>query len=51
MTRSIASAKHRKCRNLFKEAVEYAKQVIADPEAKAAWQKNLRKHNGIQCGG
>ena len=47
MTRIIASAKQRKCRNLFKEAVEYAKQVIADPVEKAAWQKKLRKRNGV----
>ena len=47
MTRIIASAKQRKCRNLFKEAVEYAKQVIADPVEKAAWQKRLRKRNGV----
>ena len=47
MTRIIATAKQRKCRNLFKEAVEYAKQVIADPEAKAAWQKRLRRRNGV----
>ena len=47
MTRIIASAKQRKCRNLFKEAVEYAKQVIADPAEKAAWQKRLRRRNGV----
>jgi len=47
MTRIIASAKQRKCCNLFKEAVEYAKQVIADPVEKAAWQKRLRKRNGV----
>ena len=47
MTRIIASARQRKCRDVFKEAVAYAKQVIADPVAKAAWQKRLRRRNGV----
>jgi len=47
MTRIIASARQRKCRNIFKEAVAYARQVIADPVIKAAWQKRLRRHNGV----
>ena len=38
MSRIIAPTKQRKCRDIFKEAVAYAKQVIADPVAKAAWQ-------------
>ena len=42
MTRIIASAGQRKCRNLFKEAVAYAKTVIADPVKKAAWEKKVK---------
>ena len=45
MTRIIASVQQRKCRNLFKEAVAYAKTVIADPVKKKEWQKKVRiKH-------
>jgi len=47
MTRIIASAAQRKCRDLFAEAVAYAKEVIADPELKKAWQKKLRRRNGV----
>ena len=44
---NLASAGQRKCRNLFKEAVAYAKAVIADQEQKTAWQKRLGKTRGI----
>jgi len=37
MTRIIASAQQRKCRNLFKEAVSYANMVYADPVRKKDW--------------
>jgi hypothetical protein len=47
MSRIIASAKQRKCRDIFKEAVAYAKQVIADPAGKKAWQKRIRRSNGV----
>jgi len=47
MSRIVASAKQNKRRDLFKEAVAYAQQVIADPIAKAAWQKKLRKRNSV----
>ena len=47
MTKIIASAKQRTCRNLFREAVVYAQMVIADPVLKAAWQKKLRRSNGV----
>ena len=47
MSRIIASASQRKCRNLFREAVAYAKTVIADPVKKEAWQKRLKRHNGV----
>ena len=42
MTRIIASAQQRKCRNLFKEAVAYAKTVIADPVKKKEWEKKVK---------
>ena len=42
MTRIIASAGQRKCRNLFKEAVAYARTVIADPVKKKEWQKRIK---------
>jgi hypothetical protein len=47
MTRIIASARQRKCRNLFKEAVEYAKSVYADPVKKKEWQKKTRKKHRV----
>lgn len=47
MTKIIASTRQKKCRNIFKEAVAYAKEVIADPERKKAWQKKLRRRNSV----
>ncbi|MEP7110798.1 MAG: hypothetical protein ABI760_22580 [Ferruginibacter sp.] len=47
MTKIIASPGQRKCRNLFREAVVYAKSVIADKEKKKEWQKRLRRRNGV----
>ena len=47
MCRIIASPKQRTCRNVFKEAIAYARLVIADPERKAQWQKRLRRHNSV----
>jgi hypothetical protein len=47
MTRIIASARQRKCRNLFAEAVLYAKAVIANPVQKAEWQKKIKRRNGV----
>ena len=47
MTKIIASPGQRKCRNIFKEAVAYAKEVIADPVQKKAWQKKLRRRNSV----
>ena len=43
MTRIIVSAQQRKCRNLFKEAVDYAKSVYADPVKKKQWAERPRK--------
>jgi hypothetical protein len=37
MTKIIASAQQRKCRNLFREAVAYANTVYADPVKKKEW--------------
>ena len=47
MTKIKASPNQRTCRNLFREAVVYAQMVIADPVLKAAWQKKLRRSNGV----
>ena len=47
MTRIKASAKQRKCRNTFAEAVAYSKTVIADTQLKKDWQKKLRRRNGL----
>jgi len=47
MSGIIASVKQRRCRNLFAKAVVYAKSVIANPELKAAWQKKIRRRNGV----
>jgi len=47
MSGIIASLQQRRCRNLFAKAVVYAKSVIGDPELKAAWQKRIRRRNGV----
>ena len=47
MSSIIASVQQRRCRNLFAKAVLYAKSVIDDPELKAAWQKKIRRRNGV----
>ena len=47
MSRIKPSKAQRKCRNMFREAVAWAKQVIADPVYKQAWQKRLRRSNGV----
>ena len=47
MSGIIASAQQRRCRDLFARAVVYAKSVIADPELKKAWQKKIRRRNGV----
>ncbi|MCU7550720.1 hypothetical protein OCK74_16500 [Chitinophagaceae bacterium LB-8] len=48
MSGIIASEQQRECRNLFKEAVVYARWIISDPERKKAFRKTLprkkRKH-------
>ena len=47
MTRIIASAKQRKCRNLFKEAVVYASGVYADPVTKKEWWAKARNKGHV----
>ena len=47
MTKIIASASQRKCRNMFKEAVAYAKTVMADPVKKKEWQKKIKIKNRV----
>jgi len=47
MTNFKASELQKPCRNLFREAVAYAKTVIADPVQKAALQKKIRRTNGV----
>ena len=47
MSDIVASMRQRKCRNLFRDAVAYAKEVVADKERKICWQKILRKPNPV----
>ena len=47
MTKIIASVQQRKCRDLFKEAVAYAKMVYADPVKKKEWHKKSRKKHRV----
>ena len=42
MSKVIASKGQRDCRNLFKEAVTFAKAVIADGDKKLKWQQRLK---------
>ena len=42
MTRIIASKGQRECRDLFKDAVAFAKTAIADPDTKLLWKKRLK---------
>ena len=47
MTRIIASARQRKCRNLFKEAVDYANKIYADPVKKKEWWAKARNKGHV----
>ena len=47
MTNIIASTRQRKCRDLFKEAVAYAKAVIADTVLKEMATKTPQKKQCI----
>lgn len=42
MTKIVASAAQRSCRDKFRDAVAYAKNVMADPIQKEAWRKKVR---------
>ena len=47
MTKIIASAQQRKCRNLFKEAVAYARIIYADPVKRKEWAAKTRKKHRV----
>ena len=48
MTKIIASGQQRKCRNIFKEAVAYAKTEYTDPVKREKWTKRaIKKHHVI----
>ena len=47
MTHIIPTKQQRSRRDLFREAVAYAKTIIADPVLKAAMQKKIRRRNGV----
>jgi hypothetical protein len=47
MSRIIASAGQRKCRNLFKEAVAFARAINNDPEKKKAYQEKTAKNQSV----
>ena len=42
MTKIVASPHQRKCRDAFREAVVWAKKVMADPVTKQAYQRKLK---------
>ncbi len=42
MTKIIASVPQRRCRNLFKDAVAFAKAINADQALKKSWQQKLQ---------
>jgi hypothetical protein len=44
MSRIVASSRQRGCRNLFKEAVAYARDINNDPEKKKAYQKKIGRN-------
>jgi hypothetical protein len=47
MTKIIASAQQRRCRNLFKEAVVYANAIYADPARKKEWWTKARNKGHV----
>ena len=47
MSNVTASEKQTAKRNLFKEAVAYAQQVIRDPKQKAALRKKLKRGRSV----
>ena len=47
MSQITASAHQRRCRNLFKEAVAYAKAINNDPDKKKAYLKNTGENKTV----
>jgi len=47
MTRIIPSPKQVQCRKLFGEAHAFAKNIMADPVQKAAWQKKCKRPHRV----
>lgn len=47
MTKIIATAQQRKCRDLFKEAVSYANMEYADPVRKKDWWAKARNKGHV----
>ena len=47
MSKIVASSGQRGCRDLFKEAVAYARDINNDPEKKKAYQENIRKNRSV----
>jgi|GEM_PF-3980152 hypothetical protein len=47
MTGIVASGSQRACRNLFKEAVAFAKAINNDPEKKESYRKKIKKGNSV----
>jgi len=47
MSRITASTHQRRCRNLFKEAVAYAKAINNDPDKKKAYLKNTGENKTV----
>lgn len=47
MSRIVASAGQRSCRNLFKEAVSFAREINNDPEKKKAYKATYRGNQSV----
>ncbi len=47
MTGITASGSQRECRNLFKEAVAFAREINNDPEKKKAFRKKIKKGKSV----
>lgn len=47
MSKIIASAGQRNCRNLFKEAVAFARTINNDPEKKQAYLEKIQKNQTV----
>lgn len=47
MTKVVASDGQHECRNLFKDAVAFAKEIINDPAKKKEYAKKIKKGNSV----